>query len=696
MSHLRRQQDLQTTIQELQKCVSMVPANVEAKVALADIYMLAYFSAADKPEFLRDEVARLSRALIEQQQDTFDGLRLRGFLALTDGRLSDASRDFSRALEIKPLHPDAALGMVQTLFLEGKHVEAEGLAWRLIASRPGFLPVYDTLHEQYVARNLYDKAEKVLRDKIRADSASSPARIQLAAFLYRRKKDREMHETLNGLIGDPATFPLGRMQAADLYRNIGLTSEARRLCTEGVRVDPANNDEYQKRLAALLMLEGRRAEAKQIYENVLSGHPGDDNARAALAALLMDQDAGAAVKQLVELNQQMPDNPVLLFQLGLAQLAAGDVQAARISCLQALRRKRDFLPARLTLAELALSAGDFQTAYDQASQALRIAPQHPQGRLLRAAGSAGLNQLAVAEFEINTLIKEFPQYTDAHLQRGYLYLRQKQPLQAELTFRRVYQPGQKDLRPLAGLVESFLARGQAQSAVELIMAQLSRSNAVSQVRFLLASTYLRAGQYEDAIREYRQLLESAPESASIHLRLGEGYYRKGSLMEALTALTRARDLDPRSPEISIFLAVALDGAGRKQEAISEYRMLAPKLPSNVLVLNNLAWLLVTTGGDLNEALTWAGKARAAAPENANVADTIGTIYLRSKQIDAALQVFRGIVDKNPQQALFQLHLGEAWLAKGDRTRARHHFELALRNKPSSEEEAQIRALLTLI
>jgi predicted Zn-dependent protease len=112
-----------------------------------------------------------------------------------------------------------------------------------------------------------------------------------------------------------------------------------------------------------------------------------------------------------------------------------------------------------------------------------------------------------------------------------------------------------------------------------------------------------------------------------------------------------------------------------------------------IVLNNLAYLIVESGGDPDLALTYAQRARKEMPHEAGFADTVGVIYLKKNLVDNALEIFEDLVRKNPGYPVFRLHLGEALLRKGETAKARKELQVALASKPSTEETARIKELL---
>ena len=112
-----------------------------------------------------------------------------------------------------------------------------------------------------------------------------------------------------------------------------------------------------------------------------------------------------------------------------------------------------------------------------------------------------------------------------------------------------------------------------------------------------------------------------------------------------------------------------------------------------MLMNNVAYLMVDSGGNLDEALALVQKALQKAPGQPNLIDTLGWIYLKKNWSDSALQVFRGLAQKYPDNPTFRYHFGMALLQKGDKTTAKAEFRSGLLKKPSGEVRHSIETAL---
>ena len=108
-----------------------------------------------------------------------------------------------------------------------------------------------------------------------------------------------------------------------------------------------------------------------------------------------------------------------------------------------------------------------------------------------------------------------------------------------------------------------------------------------------------------------------------------------------------------------------------------------------MVLNNLAYLIAENSGNLDQALTFAQRARQKMPNQLGFIDTIGWIYFKKNLPDNALEVYENLVRKKPDEPIFRYHLALVLLQKNQTFRARKELQTALASHPSVDESGKI-------
>ncbi len=687
--------DVTRALQALRRAMALMPDHEDAKVRLAGLLIMAYLQHGAIEDFPLREAHGIAGSLLKKRPGSFEGLMLAGQVALLEKKPKEALEQFEKARKIKPDSALAAASSGITQLALGQEQEAEQLLRQALRKDASLGPAWDALYNLQMRRKRPGDAESVCRERISRNPRDPVARLMLASHFFRMQKPDEMREALEPLTGGGGGYENGKMVAGDFYRSIARIADARALYEAGlkeVEKDAARRSEYRKRLASLLLLEGKRDEAEKAYSDVLEDAPRDPESRARRALLMLDKDAAAALKEFQQLAADVPSNPVIRFNLGLALLANRKLEDARTAFLEAARMQRNFLEPRLALAQIAMDREQWRELQQTAADVLTINPRHPQGRYFRAAAYTGLGNYEEARKILAELLKEFPNYREAHLQMAFLDLAERRYPQADTRLRELYEKT-RDPRALTGRVEVQLAQNRQKEGLAMAQAELAKNPGDARLRLLVARTALRVADYALAVRELIRLAERDPNWDYLYLLLGQAHQFNGDLPRAILAFQRALQITPGSLEATLRLAYAYEVAGKYAEAIAAYRKALELNPNTPIAMNNLAYLLSEHGGDLDEALKLAQLALQRLPQQRYIADTVGWIFLKKNDLDSAMQIFQGLVKKYPDEPAFRYHYGAALLKKGDRTRARAELQTALQHKPPADIEKKVRELL---
>jgi len=393
-----------------------------------------------------------------------------------------------------------------------------------------------------------------------------------------------------------------------------------------------------------------------------------------------------------------PDNPVAQYNLGRAHAARGEWEQARQRFQKAIDLRPDYVLARLALAQLQVTRGDFDAALKSSQQVLAIDRNNNSARLIESAALMGQKKFDDSRQLLDAMLKANPSAPDVLFQLGVVNLAQNKYKEAEESFRRSYELNPANSRGLMGMVETEMAQNHPDQAMQLLLTESAK--APNRMDFLLAlgNTAVRAGKYDVAISYFEKVAASLPKGSKaqgdLYLRIGETYRRKGDLSNAIVSLQKAREILADNGVVLSTLALVLDAAGRWSEARQVYEVVIKLEPNNGVALNNLAFLLTEHGGDLDDALTKAQRAKQLLPDLSEVSDTLGWIYLKKNLTDNAIDIFKDLVTKVPSQAIFRYHLGMAYSQKGDKTRALKELQDALKYNPTKADRDKIQQLIT--
>ena len=702
-------------VRSLRRAIELLPVqrpeHQDASVKLAELYL-----AASRDKQFLNEARGIADDLLKSDPNSFDGHRLRGELAFVNaqesertgnrerikGHLQSAISEFRKADASRPRQPSLWLPLARALAADGQYVEAEKLYRELIENDKSAGLPYTELYRLYLFQNKVSDAEGLLKAGIASNPKQHSLLTMLAAHYYNLQRRDEMVKVLDQMKSRGKEFPQAYLTAGDFYLRLGETAEAVRQYEAGLRDDSKQKVAYQKRIIEALMRQGKRAEAAKIADEILKDNPKDVDARGLKASLLLDQgEVQRAAIELQSVVSSAPENFVARFHLGRAHQARGELEQARQQFFEAVRLKPDYLQARIALGQLQLIRGEYEGALTTASEVLALDKQNASARLMQAVALKSQNKLAEARTILESQLKQTPNLPDALFQLALVNFQEGKAKEAEDAFRRSYQAEPTNTRGLVGVAEIMLAQNQPDAAIQLLEDELKKSPHSSELHVALGNVAMRAGKQDLALGHFQSGLEklrdkNSKQAAAIYVRIGETQRLKSNFSAAIETLEKARKISPDDPVVLHTLAVSLDGADRKQEARRAYEHVLRVDPNNPVALNNLAFVMAETGGDLNQALTLAQRAKQKMPQLPEISDTLGWIYLKKNMSDSAVDIFRNLVSQQPQRSTFRYHLGMALSQKGDKARALKELEAALQSKPPKDEEGKIRDLIAKI
>jgi predicted Zn-dependent protease len=277
-----------------------------------------------------------------------------------------------------------------------------------------------------------------------------------------------------------------------------------------------------------------------------------------------------------------------------------------------------------------------------------------------------------------------------------LDLLEKHLPEAEKLFTELYKVGQPDLRPLDGLMATYTADNQAAKAMALVEKELAAAPDRPELVARMAELNVRMAKYSVARDNYERLLAKDPKSPHLNRRLGEISALMGDREGATLRFRKAAELDPKDMRSLVELGSLLLSSGKKQEALDVFRKTLALNTDQPAILNNVAYLIVDLNGDSKEALDLALKGLKKVPGDPHLTDTVGYIYWKQHQNESALQTFKSVVQKAPENPTYRLHLANALITQGDKDGARTQLKAALQRNPAKDEESEIKSLLARI
>lgn len=139
----------------------------------------------------------------------------------------------------------------------------------------------------------------------------------------------------------------------------------------------------------------------------------------------------------------------------------------------------------------------------------------------------------------------------------------------------------------------LVEEGKFAEAVPLFQSALTVQPYYSSTHHGLGDALAGQGQFTNAIPHYVEALRTDPNNGKIRLRLASAYQGGGRIDEAAAEFERVLQSHPDSPSAELGLATIRHNQQRYPEALAHYRRTLQLMPSQLVPLNNAAWILAT-------------------------------------------------------------------------------------------------------
>ncbi|MGJ5817412.1 tetratricopeptide repeat protein [Paludibaculum fermentans] len=695
-----RRGDVRAAVGAYRRAVELLPNSEDAAGKLADIYLAAYSMQKDRNSPLLGEVRDLTETLLKKDPNSYHGLRLKGFMAVSDGKATEAIEYFRKADAVRPKQPELLFALAQVLNQDSQWVDAEQVALKIVQDTPHYIPVYDFLALQYLRRQKPAEAEAIVVKKVANNPTVVEFKLQQAGFYRAMQRKDQSEQVIQKVIADNGNDAGVMRKVGDFFVRLRELDRAIGIYTDSAKKFSSEKTSFRLRTAQVKVAQGKPQEALSIVEEALSEDPKSNDALTLRASLQLQyggkEKQQAAINDLQTLLSRTPSNAVVRYNLARAYHNRGDLDAARVQYLEAIKLAPTFVASHIGLGQVYLVKRDFGKAIGEADDALKSDPANVPARVIRINALTNSGNLAQARTDAAVYLKEKPDSPDLQFQVAVIDFIDGHLKEAENSFRALRTRFPSDPRLTFAIAEVMIRTNRQTDALKFLQEELAKTPDNKELRLAVANTALRIGQGDVAESEYRQLVDKDPKNPELYMRLGETLRKKGQIQASIEVLKRGQQLSPTNPNANLQLAMTLDLAGMKRESLPLYEAVVKVEPDNPIALNNLAFMYAEDGKDLDQALTYAQRAKSKMPNNEDVADTMAWIYIKKQLNDNAITILKDLTNKQPKNPTYHHHMGVALFQKGNKAAAKQSLQTALSLKPAKDEESKIRELLAKV
>jgi tetratricopeptide (TPR) repeat protein len=527
----------------------------------------------------------------------------------------------------------------------------EALA-KLVEAVPADIDAWDDI-ARLSDRDKEGSGEDVYKQLLQKRPQDAQARIHYAAYLEAHGRPDDALKVLQDQVaaGVEPALALDRIVALELGQN---HSDAARAALDRLEKEYANHPRTDLARGRVALAEGRLSDAATALRRYVGNEETSEGQRLLAVVELRQRHLPAAVAAVDRALQLEKGSKAVLLRLkATIHSAAND----NTQVVQTLRR-------------LAAEEGQLRP-----SEQLLLAHALYEMKRADAARKVLLGLIDTGKAPVGAYV-EYAQReirTDSKRAREYLEHALEMSPRNPAALRLAAQIDLGENRPDAALarIDKAAAAGPLPPAVILLRAQI-----------------LAAKQdWPHAEDEARRAFAAAPELPGALELLASIYVSQNKVDEAISSFQQAEQAGALPTSGEQLLARLLLAAGRRDEAKALFEKVIAQGGDQPGAKNDLAWLLADQGTDLERALTLAQEAQQARPESAEIADTLGYVYLKKGLFDPALQQFGYAIELASRSASsgsgeverpeYYYHQGLAFQALGRNPEAVKAFEQAL-------------------
>jgi putative PEP-CTERM system TPR-repeat lipoprotein len=646
-------------------------------------------------------------------------------------RIAYLDQDWERAqallqevLQFVPDNRSAQILLGSVHLQNGNLEQAEMYLTAVVASSPNNADARNLLAQTRLRQKDTNAAQALLRPMLDADAPNAYA-LALAAQTSVQTGDLdEAVKYLQRRAEVSTDDPDAELDLAAAYLMADRIDDAQALL-ENAEFSEAGTNEFRRDILMVLSLmkSDKLDAALTEVDAVIEKWPQSTRALSLKAAVEMRVgDTDAARKNLAMAADLNPGDVLPLRLLGAIEEDEGNFQAAKDSYLKIVEYLPDDARNLMALARISQRMNDLAGARHWLERSVAADPGNLSVRKVLGQLLLALRDFEAAKGFAEETIRLSGDDADAHRILGYALLETEDFEAAQDSFREAISFDSKVPEYWLALARTEIAAGDRDGALKTINAAYVENPSDLQIATLLATVMMNNNDLDAAMIIAKELRRERPDDVAPIALEAEILARQGDLSRAAALydsvisienaprfvarayqlrdaaglpdkrdpLTKYLEQNPLNTSVRIAVAQSYQLDGENDAAVSEYEKVLESSPEQPIALNNLAWLSMESGDARAE--SYARKAYAVAPDNANVIDTLGWILVQKGDVEDGLNLLKPLAEQHPGQPVYQYHLAAALAKMGDSDRARGILEAVLRDNgafPGREEAEEL-------
>lgn len=678
---------LQGAFAALTKAVELDKTNYDAQLKLGELYLLG-----NEPAKARE---RADIILASAPQNT-DSLTLRGRSLINETRYQEGIAELKKAIETDPTNMGTYISLARAYFANKNISAAEATLQQALTINPRSLEIMLALGDFRDSTGKTDQAEAMYRQALDTAPDSDALHLKLAGFYQTHHRFTDAEATLRMLADRTPQSEIPQIHLGDFFTTVGQPDKALASYQKAADLNPTSETARDKLIAHYLDT-GKLSEAESKIRAVLASDEHDlmgrfFDARLKLARSGIDD----AITLLQGVLKDRPQFAGAHYYLGLAWIQKQQPAQARSAFTEALKYQPRFGEAYTALAQLYLTEGSLDLALEQAQAALQVNPRNLQAAVISGDASLRKGDLVKSRQVFESIAKALPKEPIGPYRLGLVARAEKNPAKALTHFEEALSRRPGAIEPMTQIAMIKTAQGNSGEARQRVLRQVEQAPNNPYLHNLIGQLWANAKDFAQAEQAFKKAIDLEPSLLSAYLGLAQTFLQAGKIDAAMKEYESLLAKDPNVIQAHMMLGLNHENRNELGKAQTRYETILKLNPRFAPAANNLAWVILQQGGNLDIALSHAQKAREGSPNDPYIADTLGWVYYKKNTNLLATSLLKEAVEKLPNEPEVHYHYGMA-LAKGNQaTDAKRSLQTALQLKadfPGADEAT--RTLKTL-
>ena len=687
---------------ELRKTIALDASNLDARNKLGNYYIIGGRGNAESIA----EAERLAKEVLQKDPNNIEGHILMGTVLFAQNQKEKAFEELNHAITLDPNRVESYLSLARFYIVTKDTTKAEELLRKAIQVNSNSSLAHTEFGKFLIQNNRSEEGEAELKKAIEVGPTDRSARFVLASYYYVNRQLDKAEEAYKALAELDKDKPQGPVVLADFYSAINRLDEAIKIYQDVLAKSP-DFMQGRYRLGEIYLMRGDTQNAMAQIDEALKKDSKDRQALLLRARIrsIGGQPEGlkAAIEDLNEVLHQDPNSRAGLFFKAQAHFFLGMVDQARNDAADLERAYPDYLPAKLMHVQITAVAGDLKSAIAQSTELIErlnktapdrenspqlIAEIKEKAYLLRGTANVQLGNNVAARQDLEAAREAAPNDPEVFNSLAALSFSEKKRDEAIGFFEEALKIDSTNFNALNGLTNLYAQSQEFDKAHARLDQVLSSNPNKAQLHYLKAQVYANQSNTQGAEAEFRKTLELDPNYIAAYSALGALFINTRQEERAIAEYRKILELRPDNATAYTLIGM-LEYARKNYDAsIDSYRKALEKDQNAVIAANNLAWLYATLGkGNIDEAVRLAQGVVQKNPNIAGFIDTLGWVYYKKGLHGAAVEQLQKAVKIDEAaaraqnvspSATYHFHLGMALKAKGDNQSARRELEAALK------------------